>query len=64
MNSRKITDPFDVKFEPFNNYGSEIPGMSWKKITIVKKLEVLIYLKWILAKSIPHKHLNFEEFIC
>ena len=37
MNSRKITNPFDVKFEPFDNYGSAIPGMSWHKITYSKK---------------------------
>tara|TARA_B110000438_G_scaffold280212_1_gene305269 strand:+ start:150 stop:494 length:345 start_codon:yes stop_codon:yes gene_type:complete len=65
MNSRKITDPFDVKFEPFNNYGSEIPGMSWKKITYSEKTGQGTYILKMDpgAKSIPHKHLNFEEFI-
>ena len=37
MIKRKITDPFNVKLQPFDNYGSPIPGMSWHKITYNKK---------------------------
>ena len=37
MNKRKITNPFNVKFEPFDNYGLPIPGMSWHKITYSEK---------------------------
>ena len=33
MNKRKITDPFNVKFEPFDNYGAVTTGMCWRKIT-------------------------------
>ena len=33
MSKRKITHLFDLKFEPFDNYGSITPGMSWHKIT-------------------------------
>ena len=37
MNKRKIINPFNVKFEPFDNYGDAIPGMSWQKITYNKE---------------------------
>jgi len=64
MCKRKIINPFNVKFEPFDNYGSEIPGMSWHKITYNKKTGEGSYILKMKAgsKSIPHKHLNFEEF--
>ena len=65
MNSRKITNPFDVKFEPFDNYGSAIPGMSWHKITYSKKTGQGTYILKMEpgAKSKLHEHVNFEEFI-
>ena len=37
MKKRKITKPFNVKFKPFDNYGSSIKGMSWHKVTYSKK---------------------------
>jgi anti-sigma factor ChrR (cupin superfamily) len=65
VNNRKITDPFNVKFEPFNNYGSPIPGMSWHKITYNQKTGQGTYILKMEpgAKSKVHKHINFEEFI-
>ena len=33
MSKRKITNPSNVKFVPFDNYGSVVPGMNWRKIT-------------------------------
>jgi len=65
MNKRKITDPFNVKFKPFDNYGSAIPGMSWHKITYDKKKGQGSYILKMKpgAKSRFHKHVNFEEFI-
>ena len=33
MNKRKITNPYKIKFEPFDNYGAPVPGMSWHKIS-------------------------------
>ena len=65
MNKRKITNPFNVKFEPFNNYGSPIPGMSWHKITYDQKTGQGTYILKMEAgaKSKLHKHINFEEFI-
>jgi anti-sigma factor ChrR (cupin superfamily) len=65
MSKRKITDPFNVKFEPFDNYGTPIPGMSWHKITYSKKNEQGTYILKMEpgAKSKLHEHTNFEEFI-
>ena len=65
MNSRKITNPFDVKFVPFDNYGSAIPGMSWHKITYSKKTGQGTYILKMEpgAKSKLHEHTNYEEFI-
>ena len=37
MNKRKITNPYKVKFEPFDNYGAPVHGMSWQKFLIIKK---------------------------
>ena len=66
MTKRKITNPYDVKFTPFDNYGVTVPGMSWHKIsynkenggqgTYVLKMEPG-------AKSLAHKHTGFEEFL-
>ncbi|MDA9663966.1 cupin domain-containing protein [Candidatus Pelagibacter sp.] len=66
MTKRKITNPYDVEFIPFDNYGVTVPGMSWHKIsydkenggqgTYVLKMEPG-------AKSLPHKHKGFEEFL-
>ena len=65
MNKRKITNPFNVKFEPFDNYGSPIPGMSWHKVTYSKKNGQGTYILKMGpgAKSKLHEHTNFEEFI-
>ena len=65
MNKRKITDPYNVKFEPFDNYGSVIPGMSWHKITYKKETGQGTYILKMDpgAKSLLHKHPNYEEFI-
>tara|TARA_B100001559_G_C16086027_1_gene432506 strand:+ start:44 stop:394 length:351 start_codon:yes stop_codon:yes gene_type:complete len=65
MSKRKITDPFNVKFEPFNNYGAPIPGMSWHKITYSEKTGQGTYILKMEpgAKSKLHEHTNYEEFI-
>ena len=65
MSKRKITDPFNVKFEPFDNYGLPISGMSWHKITYNKKEGQGTYILKMEpgAKSKLHQHTNFEEFI-
>jgi anti-sigma factor ChrR (cupin superfamily) len=65
MSKRKITDPFNVKFEPFDNYGAPIPGMSWHKITYSKKTGRGTYVLKMEpgARSKLHEHTSFEEFI-
>ena len=65
MKKIKITDPSNVKFEPFDNYGSVIPGMSWHKITYNKETGQGTYILKMdpRAKSLPHEHTNYEEFL-
>ena len=66
MTKRKITDLYNLKFEPFDNYGTVIPGMSWCKISYDKKNGG--YGTYVLkmdpgSKSLPHKHTGHEEFL-
>ena len=66
MTKRQITDIYNLKFEPFDNYGVVIPGMSWHKIsynkdsggqgTYVLKMEPG-------TKSLLHEHTGYEEFL-
>ena len=66
MTKRKITDLYNLKFEPFDNYGAVVPGMSWYKIsynrdaggqgTYVLKMDPG-------SKSLPHEHTGYEEFL-
>ena len=64
MKKRKITNLSNIKFEPFDNYGSTIPGMNWHKITYDKKTGQGTYVLKMDpgAKSLPHEHINYEEF--
>ena len=64
MNKRIITNPHNIKFEPFDNYGSPISGMSWHKITYSKKSGQGTYILKMEpgSKSTLHEHKNFEEF--
>ena len=66
MTKRKITNPYDVKFIPFDNYGVTVPGMSWHKISYSK--ENGGHGTYVLkmepgAKSLSHEHTGFEEFL-
>ena len=66
MTKRKITDLYNLKFEPFDNYGTAIPGMSWYKISYDKKAGG--YGTYVLkmdpgTKSLPHTHTGHEEFL-
>ena len=36
MSKRKIIDPKNLSFEPFDNYGEPVKGMSWHKISYDK----------------------------
>ena len=65
MSKRKITNLDNLKFEPFDNYGSAIPGMNWHKITYNKETGQGTYILKMDpgAKSLPHEHTNYEEFL-
>ena len=66
MIKRKITNLYDVKFVPFDNYGTPVPGMSWHKISKKKKNggQGTYLLKMDPnAKSLLHIHAGFEEFL-
>ena len=64
MNRRIINNPVNLNFEPFDNYGKPIKGMSWHKISYEKEKGEGSYILKMEpgAKSIPHKHVNYEEF--
>ena len=65
MIKRKVTNPFNVELVPFDNYGSVIPGMNWHKITYNKETGLGTYILKMDpgAKSLPHEHTNYEEFL-
>jgi anti-sigma factor ChrR (cupin superfamily) len=65
MSKRKITDILNLKFEPFDRYGSVIPGMSWHKISFDKESGYGTYISKMApgTKTIHHTHLGFEEFL-
>ena len=65
MSKRKITNFNNLKFEPFDNYGAAIPGMSWHKISYNKETGQGSYILKMepSAKSLPHKHINYEELL-
>jgi len=65
VNKRKITNPYKVKFEPFDNYGAPVPGMSWHKISYNEETGQGSYILKMEpgAKSLLHKHISYEEFL-
>ena len=65
MKKRTVANPFNVKFVPFDNYGSVIPGMSWKKITYNIETGQGTYILKMDSetKSLLHEHTNYEEFL-
>ncbi|MDA9233738.1 cupin domain-containing protein [Candidatus Pelagibacter sp.] len=66
MTKRKITNLYNVKFKPFDNYGAVVKGMSWHKISYDKKNggQGSYILKMEPgAKSLPHEHTGYEEFL-
>ena len=64
MKRRIISNPLNLKFEPFDNYGKSIKGMSWHKISYEKEKGQGSYILKMEpgAKSIPHEHDSYEEF--
>ena len=66
MTKRQITDINNLKFEPFDNYGEIVPGMSWHKISYDKENggQGTYVLKMEPGtKSLLHEHTGFEEFL-
>ena len=64
MKRRIINNPLNLEFEPFDNYGQPIKGMSWHKISYEKEKGQGSYILKMDpgAKSIPHEHISYEEF--
>ncbi len=64
VKNRKIVNPSKLKFYPFNSYGKPISGMSWHKISYNQNTGVGSYILKMNpgAKSLKHKHQNYEEF--
>ena len=64
MKKRNIVNLNNLIFEPFDNYGKSIEGMSWHKISYDKKKGQGTYVLKMEpgAKSIPHEHINYEDF--
>ena len=64
MKRRIISNPLNLKFEPFDNYGKSIKGMSWHKISYEKEKGQGSYILKMDpgAKSILHEHIGYEEF--
>ena len=64
MKRRIITNPLNLEFGPFDNYGKAIEGMSWHKISYEKEKGQGSYILKMDpgAKSIPHEHVSYEEF--
>ena len=66
MSERFVNNINNLKFEPFDNYGEPVKGMSWHKISYDKKNagQGTYLLKMEPnAKSLPHVHTGFEEFL-
>ena len=65
MKDRQIIDIHNLEFIPFDNYGNPIAGMSWHKISYNEKTGQGSYILKMEpgAKSLPHKHANYEEFL-
>ena len=66
MTKRQITDISNLKFEPFDNYGVVVPGMSWHKISYNKDAggQGTYVLKMDPGtESLSHEHTGFEEFL-
>ena len=65
MSKRLIKNINDLSFEPFDNYGKPIKGMSWHKISYDKNnggFGTYILKMNPGSKSLPHIHQGYEEF--
>ena len=65
MTKRSIKNIEDLTFEPFDNYGEPVKGMSWHKISYDKSnggFGTYILKMDAGAKSLNHIHQGYEEF--
>ena len=65
MSERFIKNINDLSFEPFDNYGKPVKGMSWHKLSYDKRkggFGTYILKMEASAKSLPHIHQGYEEF--
>ena len=65
MSERFIKNINDLNFEPFDNYGKPVEGMSWHKISYDKNnggFGTYILKMNPGSKSLPHIHQGYEEF--
>ena len=65
MSERFVKNINNLKFEPFDNYGKPVEGMSWHKISYDRNnggFGTYILKMDAGAKSLPHIHHGFEEF--
>jgi anti-sigma factor ChrR (cupin superfamily) len=66
MSKRQIINFDKLKFEPFDNYGKIVPGMSWHKISYSKEgggQGTYVLKMEPGAKSLFHEHTGYEEFL-
>ena len=65
MSERFIKNLNDLSFEPFDNYGKPVEGMSWHKLSYDRSnggFGTYILKMNAGAKSLPHIHQGYEEF--
>ena len=65
MSKRFIKNINNLSFEPFDNYGKPVEGMSWHKISYDKNnggFGTYILKMNPGSKSLPHIHQGYEEF--
>jgi anti-sigma factor ChrR (cupin superfamily) len=64
MDKRRVINVSDLIFEPFDRYGTTVPGMSWHKISYDDKTNFGTYISKLEpdTKTIPHVHKGYEEF--
>ena len=59
MTKRKITDLYNLKFEPFDRYGSVIPGMSWHKVSYDDETNIGTYISKLKPGTKTPMHIYF-----
>ena len=65
MSERFIKNINDLTFQPFDNYGKPVEGMSWHKLSYDRSnggFGTYILKMDAGAKSLPHIHQGYEEF--